>query len=490
MSAQGTPSSQKWESAPRISELQEIIGTREQVLATIILQRSIRGMLVRSRIRAAFVVNVAAASGGPNVASPGKAASSRAAAGGPSRIKRASPGSPANPPRFRVGGASPKSPPKRPQNAPGGSRALCAPPPFQSAPSLSDLSGSVIGTREEVLATIRVQAVARRWLVQRETPRIARTPTIDSVPFVSSASAQALPTCRRSSMGEASESASAGGSASAGARSVPAASTTALAVSQTRDGPGSASPTVNPAVLRARGANQVRRAGTMASPNTSPSNMQRSAPGPQLGQGGPIKRSASTIGHSLEESAEDDASPRHVAIEMGEASAQEERPELLSGQNRSASEIGQQISPMPSSSSIPAAPAPPAAPAAPAAATRDAPLEPTSREEGAVALPRRMEVLTPNKGFCNNAAVTSRFTTLNFLPLALAEQLHPINKFVNCYFLVAGALQLISAITLTEGMPMIWLNVGVLFVQARPAARTACPHEPLRTTVRRRATIR
>ena len=95
-----------------------------------------------------------------------------------------------------------------------------------------------------------------------------------------------------------------------------------------------------------------------------------------------------------------------------------------------------------------------------------------------MALPRRMELLSPNKGFCSNAAVTSRFTTLNFLPLALAEQLHPINKFVNCYFLWAGALQLISAITLTEGMPMIWLNVGVLFVQVLRAVRGNW-HEPL-----------
>ena len=91
-------------------------------------------------------------------------------------------------------------------------------------------------------------------------------------------------------------------------------------------------------------------------------------------------------------------------------------------------------------------------------------------------LPRHINILGQNK-FCSNRACTSRFTTLNFLPLALMEQLHPINKFVNVYFLFAGGMQMIQPITLTDGMPMIWFNVRRAFARA-PHARSLAPSLP------------
>ena len=106
-------------------------------------------------------------------------------------------------------------------------------------------------------------------------------------------------------------------------------------------------------------------------------------------------------------------------------------------------------------------------------------------------LPRRVDMLRLNIGFCHNGTKSSRFTTLNFIPLALVEQLHPLDKFVNVYFLAAGALQLVSAITLTKGMPMIWLNVGILFIQdmITMAVDDAAKHRADRTTNQQRAQV-
>lgn len=43
--------------------------------------------------------------------------------------------------------------------------------------------------------------------------------------------------------------------------------------------------------------------------------------------------------------------------------------------------------------------------------------------------------------FANNEVVTSKYTALNFIPLFLYENLNPVNKFANFYFLCVACLE-------------------------------------------------
>ena len=79
-------------------------------------------------------------------------------------------------------------------------------------------------------------------------------------------------------------------------------------------------------------------------------------------------------------------------------------------------------------------------------------------------LPRRFAILQAGQKFVSNHASSAKFTLLTGVPLALKEVLDPRTKLPNSYFVVAGALQLIEAITLTQQSPTIWYNVGVLMV--------------------------
>ena len=56
----------------------------------------------------------------------------------------------------------------------------------------------------------------------------------------------------------------------------------------------------------------------------------------------------------------------------------------------------------------------------------------------------------PKKG---NKITTARYTALNFVPLFLFEQFHPVKKFANFYFLIVCVLQSIKSISVTQGRP-------------------------------------
>lgn len=67
-----------------------------------------------------------------------------------------------------------------------------------------------------------------------------------------------------------------------------------------------------------------------------------------------------------------------------------------------------------------------------------------------------------------NEVHTHRYTPLNFVPLQLFEQLNPVRKFANFYFLCVGVLQGVPAISVTGGVPV--LLGPLLFVTGLDAA--------------------
>ncbi|KAL1521781.1 hypothetical protein AB1Y20_021434 [Prymnesium parvum] len=330
-----------WVSAPELDQLDDFLGTRQHILAALHLQRVGRGLLARKR-KALLVAHARGAPPEPHSVGPQR----------------------------EIGTSAP------------------APSPWASAPELADLAGVVIGTREQVLACIRIQASARGWRQRRRLRPYAPAPAVspivtartqsllDMIPLA--AEPEALPRCRDSDSSERR----------------PSTSSTRNEDSYSRRSDGRA-PGVRTSAAETKGLAAEW-----------------------------LNRTAAEIQAAAQENAP--TLTRRVSNRMVTAIE-------LDGEEDNAGESS--------------------------AASLD------KREEQEVALPRRLDILAPNTSFCSNCAKTSRFTALNFLPLALAEQLHPFHKFVNCYFLLAGALQLLSSITLTEGMPMIWLNVGVLFVQ-------------------------
>ena len=55
-----------------------------------------------------------------------------------------------------------------------------------------------------------------------------------------------------------------------------------------------------------------------------------------------------------------------------------------------------------------------------------------------------------NVGFVDNVVITSQYTAWNFVPLFL---FHQFSRFANFYFLVVFVLQMVPAITITNGIP-------------------------------------
>jgi hypothetical protein len=78
-----------------------------------------------------------------------------------------------------------------------------------------------------------------------------------------------------------------------------------------------------------------------------------------------------------------------------------------------------------------------------------------SQKEGN--LSHRVNILQSNPGKAGNFVTTSKYTPLTFLPKNLYELLHPRKRFANFYFLCVGILQMIPAITITDGLPIQWL---------------------------------
>ena len=66
---------------------------------------------------------------------------------------------------------------------------------------------------------------------------------------------------------------------------------------------------------------------------------------------------------------------------------------------------------------------------------------------------------TPDYEVPNNSIKTSKYTTLNFLPLNLMVQ---FSKLPNVYFLIIGIMQMLPAITISGGFPVIFIPLSLV----------------------------
>ena len=72
-----------------------------------------------------------------------------------------------------------------------------------------------------------------------------------------------------------------------------------------------------------------------------------------------------------------------------------------------------------------------------------------------------------NQGFASNEVITSKYTWWNFLFIFLYENLNPLNKFANFYFVCVAICECIPAISITNGKPESLSSLGfVLLVEA------------------------
>ena len=79
--------------------------------------------------------------------------------------------------------------------------------------------------------------------------------------------------------------------------------------------------------------------------------------------------------------------------------------------------------------------------------------DPSAQERGG--LKRTVSILQPND-VVSNSITTSKYNAVTFCPLVLYELLHPAKRFANFYFLCVGCMQMIKAISLTQGVPSTW----------------------------------
>ena len=96
--------------------------------------------------------------------------------------------------------------------------------------------------------------------------------------------------------------------------------------------------------------------------------------------------------------------------------------------------------------------------------------QPRSRTESqgtSAVLPRTVSILKRDSSSANvsNATRSAKYSLLSFFPLACYELFHPVHRFANVYFLIVGFVQMVPAISLTEGTPMVWLNLGFVVIQ-------------------------
>ncbi|KRX01550.1 P-type ATPase, cytoplasmic domain N [Pseudocohnilembus persalinus] len=66
-----------------------------------------------------------------------------------------------------------------------------------------------------------------------------------------------------------------------------------------------------------------------------------------------------------------------------------------------------------------------------------------------------------DRSLCNNGISTSKYTWYNFLPKNLMEQ---FSKLANVYFLIFGYIQTIDSITISDGVPTIYLPLVVIVI--------------------------
>jgi phospholipid-transporting ATPase len=65
----------------------------------------------------------------------------------------------------------------------------------------------------------------------------------------------------------------------------------------------------------------------------------------------------------------------------------------------------------------------------------------------------------PDFDVCDNRIKTSKYTFYNFVPLNLFVQ---FSKVANLYFLVIGIMQMIKAISVSGGFPVIFIPLSIV----------------------------
>ena len=78
-------------------------------------------------------------------------------------------------------------------------------------------------------------------------------------------------------------------------------------------------------------------------------------------------------------------------------------------------------------------------------------------------LPITSSILQPNKRR-SNVVTTGKYSWWSFLPVTLYQLLHPAKRFANFYFLLVGGLQMVEAISLTNGQPSTWVTLTFLLL--------------------------
>lgn len=103
---------------------------------------------------------------------------------------------------------------------------------------------------------------------------------------------------------------------------------------------------------------------------------------------------------------------------------------------------------------------------------------PNSSPEEVASLPYRKVSVGKEQQyrFCNNFVKTSKYEWYNFLPKFLFEEFNPTVKAANVYFLVIAFMQIVPAITNTNGMPttlipLLFVVIGDCVIMLREDLR-------------------
>ena len=94
-------------------------------------------------------------------------------------------------------------------------------------------------------------------------------------------------------------------------------------------------------------------------------------------------------------------------------------------------------------------------------------------------LPVTVNIMQENLGRSPNIITTAQYNSVTFLPLVLYAKFHPLKCFSNFFFLCIGALQILPAITITNGIPNQWgpliliVAVDIAFLYFEDKARHA-----------------
>lgn len=65
----------------------------------------------------------------------------------------------------------------------------------------------------------------------------------------------------------------------------------------------------------------------------------------------------------------------------------------------------------------------------------------------------------PDEEVCDNSIKTSKYNTLNFIPVNLFVQ---FSKVANLYFLIIGIMQMMPSISVSGGFPVIFVPLSIV----------------------------